>query len=72
MKERNPAFEVVAEMESDVADIKRWAEVLSLLGSTPHMIEPGVLHVLSKPIMEISKRLDARWTEAFRIVAGRP
>ena len=71
MKERNPAFEVVSRMEDDVANIKRWAEVLSLLGSTPHMIEPGVPYVIARSLMEIASRLSEQWDEAFEIVAGR-
>lgn len=71
MKERNPAFEIVSRMEDDVANIKRWAEVLNLLGSTPHMIEPGVPHVIAGSLMEIADRLGEQWDEAFEIVAGR-
>ncbi|GJE52533.1 hypothetical protein GOFOIKOB_5606 [Methylobacterium tardum] len=71
MKERNPAFEVVSRMEDDVASVARWAEVLGLLGSTPHMIDPSAIHAIAEPIRDIGKRLNEQWSEAFDIVAGR-
>lgn len=64
------AFSTLLEIEDDVANIARWAELISLLGSSPHMIEPGVLHAISHPLTELGRRVDQRWKEAVKATWG--
>jgi hypothetical protein len=71
MTERNSLFNIISDMENDVRDIGRWAEMISLLGSSPHMVKPDVLYALSKPLALLSERLEAGWEKAFALAAGR-
>ena len=70
MSSRHPAFSVISDMEEDVADVARWGQLIRILGASSSQIDPGVLHVIGRPLEELGERIDARWKEAFRIAGG--
>ena len=64
MKERNLAIHAICEMENDIYSVLRYAQALSHVASSPHMIEPECLTALSDPLAELGKRLRELFKEA--------
>lgn len=72
MSQRHPVHTIISHMEVDVADVRRWGDLLYHLAASPNSIDAGTLHVIAAPILALGERLEARWGEAFRIAGGQP
>ncbi|UYW25674.1 hypothetical protein OKC48_20735 [Methylorubrum extorquens] len=53
------------DMESDVADVERFADLLMHLGSQTEDVPPSALYVVGTSILKLAQRLDAGWTAAL-------
>ncbi|MFK5600097.1 hypothetical protein ACFZ8E_24325 [Methylobacterium sp. HMF5984] len=63
--------QTLLEMEDDIYDVRRWAHLIDSLSSSGSMIDPGALHVISSPVLELAKRLEAGWSEALQRSGGK-
>ena len=64
MKERNPALHPLLKLESDIADVFRYGQLLSLVADCPHQIDNAMLNAIAVPMMEAGKRLNVYYLEA--------
>lgn len=60
------AHDVVSEMEGDIADVRRWGEVLFSMGSSDE-IRPEACSVIAFAILEIGERFQTQWEKAFSL-----
>lgn len=67
---RSAAFKPLFEMEDDVKAVRRWAGILNHLGSSDSSIESDQIWVIARVLLDIGKRLDARWSDAFDAARG--
>ncbi|MCJ2048539.1 hypothetical protein [Methylobacterium sp. J-070] len=68
----DPVYSIISDMETDIADVGRWGELLYQLAASPNSLDAGTLHVIAAPIHALGQRLEARWSEAFRAAGGQP
>ena len=59
------------EMESDVRDVRLWADVLIQIGTAPNQISPGTIRVIGSALHELSGCVLAMWEEAFKLTHPR-
>jgi hypothetical protein len=70
MSQRTSAVHAICEMENDIYSVLRYAQALSHMASSPHMIEPECLTALSDPLEEIGRRLREQFKAAHAEAAG--
>lgn len=70
MTDRNRAIHAVFQMEDDICSVLRYAQALSHMASSPHMIEPECLTAFSDPLRAIGQRLREQYKEAHEAVVG--
>ena len=63
---RDNLANVIADMESDVADLLRWAIVVFDLGSSDNCDHEGV-QVVGAHMEDVAKRVKDSWTAAFEM-----
>lgn len=70
MSARPPIFHTVSNMELDIRDVECWGQLISLLGSSLHSVDPGALHVAGVALKALGKRLEEQWSCAFELAKG--
>ncbi|TXN81955.1 hypothetical protein [Methylobacterium sp. WL8] len=65
MTERYPVYSHLYKMEDEVADVGRWSEVIRDLGTGDGEVSQAGLFAIGGVMIELSKRLEARWRAAF-------
>ncbi len=54
MSDRHPIWAAIDEMEDDITDVERFADLLVHLAANPHSIEPATLQVVASPPFSLS------------------
>ena len=60
----NPAWQPIAEMEADMADVERWGEVIHAM-SHAEEVSPRALYLIGSAITSLGRRLEKQWQAAF-------
>jgi hypothetical protein len=70
MSQRTSVGHAICEMENDIYSVLRYAQALSYVASSPHLVEPECLTALSDPLEEIGKRLREQFKAAHAAASG--
>ena len=72
MTERHPAQSIVRDLETDVADVEKWGDVLTSLGAGEDAVSRDAIFVIGNAVTQLGRRLDDRWKAAFAAGGGTP
>lgn len=57
--------DVISNMETDIREVKRWADVLIVMSGSCHCAQPDTLSVLGNALRDIGLALEDQFDRAF-------
>ena len=58
-------WHLIAEMETDVANVGRWARALVAMGCSDNHIHPGAAFAIGEALERLAEGLEAKWNLAL-------
>ncbi|KQP51488.1 hypothetical protein ASF39_10780 [Methylobacterium sp. Leaf108] len=63
-------WSALSDIEDDVANVKRWSQVLYAMGASSSSYDPEALSVIAGAVDALAERLQARWDHAMGLARG--
>ncbi|KQT16164.1 hypothetical protein ASG40_18155 [Methylobacterium sp. Leaf399] len=58
-------WSALIDIEDDVANVRRWSQVLYAMGASGSSVDPEALSVIAGAVDALAERLQARWDHAM-------
>ena len=64
---RDTLHSTISDMENDVYDVRRWADVLIVMSASSHAAEPTTLSVLGNALRDVGIALEDQFKRAHEL-----